>query len=206
MKKPIILLLMLFILNLSGCSSPNESSPYHDIDLQRFVKLTIIEINPEIFYVDTDTKHTTSYQIAKVKVDFHYNDLIVAMAYDKFPYEDDIIDAMITEENLKAINGAKEVITPSWCQEVKMHDEEGNKLDVKGVSLPGREGSMALIYPDENNEKRLYFDFDGNHGREFTIYNRRIKGSGNELYDGCTLDQFTNWFIAVSSSYRRRIR
>jgi hypothetical protein len=107
---------------------------------------------------------------------------------------------------LKAINGAKEIITPSWCRGGILHDEEGAKLDFKGVSFPGGEGSMALIYPDKNNEKRLYFDFDGESNAPFVVYNKRIKGSGNELYDGCSLEQFSKWFIAVSSSYKIKIR
>jgi hypothetical protein len=95
MKRFIVLMLIILTLCLSGCSTTSGGYPYKEIDMQRFIKVTIIEIKPKIFYVDNDSKHTIPYQIAKIKVDFHYNDLIVAF-YDEFPYEDDIIDAMIT--------------------------------------------------------------------------------------------------------------
>ena len=205
MKNIFISILLLMILCLSACTSKIKE-PYEEIDLQNFIRVTIIEISPKVYYSEGDTLHSNPYQIAQVKINFQYNDLINASTIDELSLNNgDIIDALIIDDNLKVLKGANEFISPSWIVETIMHDEEGTKLEFKGISFPGGEGSKALILTDENKEKKISFVFDGEYSFVFTVYNKRINGSGNELYDGCNTDQFTKWFLSVSKSYNKQI-
>lgn len=201
MKNIFISILLLMILCLTACKTKTEE-PYYEINLQNFIRVTIIDINPKSYYLEEDISHSNPYQISQVQIDCKYNDLTYLFTINQsFFNNGDIIDALITDDNLKALKGANEFISPTWFVESIMYDEEGTKLEFKGISFPGGEGSKAIIQTDENEEKKISFVFAGKSSVVFTVYNKRISGSGNELYDGCTLDQFTNWYLAVSSSY-----
>lgn len=199
-----MILLKTFI--LSACSS-EKITPYQEIDAHGFVRVTIIELNPKVFYQEGDINHSKPYQIAKVNLNFIYNDLIKSYCFPDFIYRnDDIVDALITEDAMKALNGTNEFISPSSIVEAKMKDEEGAELEFKGISFPGGDGSKALISSNKNNEKKLSIVFDGEYSFIFNFYNKRINDSRYELYDGCSLEQFTQWFLVVSLSYNKKIK